>query len=501
MPTVDEQVSSRAGSLAGTAAARQRPPAPAPEMPSDRHRPGRRWQRLVRLVLSLAVAAAVLAPQVILFREAEAARSALEARQVRRVGLAREFTERYLASVRDQTKTVPGVALDDAEPRPGKLADVARVLAMKAAVLVDEHGEILQTTPSDGDAVVDALAGRVEARRTATEAEPDGFAAEFVPASGTRPAYLGTAVRFATPYGPRMLTGATDLADTPLGTFLRLITPVAGAQMYLLDPAGHVADSNIPGHAAELADQDPGLRTALAAAGTGTYAAADGERFYAAESLAQSWQLISTVPIAALYPGSGQPRGVLPVEFVAVAAAAYLALTVTGRIVRQRRRLAVLARRDPLTGLSNRRGISEGLDRLTRPADGSERRVTVVLLDIDHFKRINDRYGHDRGDEVIRAVSGALTAAVRPGDLVGRWGGEEFIVVASDTDRHGAAIVAERLRRSVADTVVVDGDPVTVSVGYAVIADGDRGAATTRADRALYLAKSAGRNRTATVES
>jgi diguanylate cyclase (GGDEF)-like protein len=126
--------------------------------------------------------------------------------------------------------------------------------------------------------------------------------------------------------------------------------------------------------------------------------------------------------------------------------------------------------------------------------------LAVVMLDIDHFKAINDRYGHPCGDEVLRHVVGQLTSCVRRIDLVGRLGGEEFAVVLPAIPAATALRAAERLRSQVADSTVAVGDEtirVTVSIGVAMARDGDRTIeqALARADAALYTAKGTGRNR------
>ncbi len=126
-----------------------------------------------------------------------------------------------------------------------------------------------------------------------------------------------------------------------------------------------------------------------------------------------------------------------------------------------------------------------------------------MLFDIDHFKPVNDRYGHPAGDEVLRELAGRAMRQVRSVDLVGRLGGEEFVVVMPETSLSGAVVVAERLRGAVADQPFVlreNGSklPVTISIGIAVtgVAEETLESLLKRADDALYAAKHGGRNRT-----
>ena len=156
-------------------------------------------------------------------------------------------------------------------------------------------------------------------------------------------------------------------------------------------------------------------------------------------------------------------------------------------------RLEVEARTDVLTGLLNRRYATLELERLLAAAARHGRELSVLMLDIDHFKTLNDAHGHEAGDDVLRTIAGRLGGALRAGDVLARWGGEEFVALLPDTGAGGAAVVAERMRVSAAQAT-----PVTISVGCATWRAGeDAGALVARADGALYEAKRAGRNRVA----
>jgi diguanylate cyclase (GGDEF)-like protein len=167
--------------------------------------------------------------------------------------------------------------------------------------------------------------------------------------------------------------------------------------------------------------------------------------------------------------------------------------------------LAEEAVRDHLTGLYNRRH----LDRLLAGAlagAGSGTPVGVVLLDADHFKRVNDGHGHAAGDQVLRGLAGVLRAATRPGDTIARLGGEEFVIVLPGADREQARQRAEAVRAACGQWQhEVSGGTlrVTVSAGVAAApADGTDAATLLAAcDRALYAAKAAGRDRVATTAS
>ena len=162
-----------------------------------------------------------------------------------------------------------------------------------------------------------------------------------------------------------------------------------------------------------------------------------------------------------------------------------------------------MALTDSLTGVFNRRYLAAHLPRLLERSRDSNKPVACLMFDIDHFKLVNDSYGHAVGDEVLKEVANRANRNLRNFDLVARTGGEEFVVVMPDADRDTAVAVAERLRRRIGDEPIVVTAPVgritvTISIGVAVArSDGDSvDLLLKRADDALYQAKREGRNRT-----
>jgi diguanylate cyclase (GGDEF)-like protein len=159
---------------------------------------------------------------------------------------------------------------------------------------------------------------------------------------------------------------------------------------------------------------------------------------------------------------------------------------------------------DPLTGLPNQRSVQDTLKRMVAQASRTITPLSAVLVDLDHFKQVNDVYGHDRGDEVLAAVGVAFRNVVRAADFVGRYGGEEFLILLPGTDKPGAVQVAQAVRAAIAAIRVAGIDrPITASCGVAVLPD-DAGDAVTlfrATDRALYVAKSDGRNRVHAAEA
>ena len=163
-----------------------------------------------------------------------------------------------------------------------------------------------------------------------------------------------------------------------------------------------------------------------------------------------------------------------------------------------------LATTDPLTGAFNRR---YGLTRLTdelRRRDRYQTRISVLLFDVDHFKAINDRFGHEAGDDALRKLVEVCIGVLRNVDVVVRWGGEEFLALLPETGRLAAGRAAERVRQAVAATEIpVEGSPpitMTVSIGAAEAIGSAPGDVIRRADAALHAAKAGGRDRTVVAE-
>lgn len=171
---------------------------------------------------------------------------------------------------------------------------------------------------------------------------------------------------------------------------------------------------------------------------------------------------------------------------------------VQGALREKNAELDVLARIDALTGLANRREALRLIEQESeRSADGAGP-FSVALLDVDHFKAINDKHGHDVGDEVLKEIAFRLRSALRSHDSVARWGGEEFLILLSKTDRDGAVVAAEKARQAVAAEPIAAGAAmlnVTVTAGVAVCPPaGAIDAVLKEADRALYCGKENGRN-------
>lgn len=204
--------------------------------------------------------------------------------------------------------------------------------------------------------------------------------------------------------------------------------------------------------------------------------------------------------VGALTVGSREPNLFSPqqqkvLELIATTLATKMDLA------RAHEKLRDLATHDGLTGLALRRVFDERIESMLQRAERTESRMALILTDIDHFKRLNDNYGHTFGDEVLRQVSDVVGRAVRKVDTAARYGGEEFAILLEDANEEGAVQLAERIRRDIeALTFDFEGRPVKVTLSLGIAAFPRDGGMpkelTDNADKALYKAKSDGRNRT-----
>ncbi|HEX9024344.1 MAG TPA: GGDEF domain-containing protein, partial [Geobacteraceae bacterium] len=164
-------------------------------------------------------------------------------------------------------------------------------------------------------------------------------------------------------------------------------------------------------------------------------------------------------------------------------------------------RLHEMAFRDALTGLYNHRYFQEAMDKELSRAKRYQRDLALIIFDIDHFKKVNDAFGHPAGDLALAAIAGAAQQVVRDTDILARYGGDEFAVILPETDFAGAQLMAERLRDKIEGLEIEAGEntvKITISVGFTSYRNGarinEKGTVISMADKALYAAKHGGRN-------
>jgi diguanylate cyclase (GGDEF)-like protein len=203
---------------------------------------------------------------------------------------------------------------------------------------------------------------------------------------------------------------------------------------------------------------------------------------------------VSATPAAALAPSDGGSGPALGLLAVAAMSLLVLGAAALGNTLRRRDSdddLAAMAWSDGLTGLANRRRLDHDI----ATQDLVDEPVATIMIDVDHFKAVNDRFGHQEGDEILRRVAAMLSAHVRYDDVVYRYGGEEFCILLPGASRDDAVGVADRIVQAARTIELPDETHVTISVGVAHVAESPASTTIEAADKALIAAKSAGRDR------
>jgi diguanylate cyclase (GGDEF)-like protein len=359
-----------------------------------------------------------------------------------------------------------------------RLERTSSALGMSGAVLLDADGRAIATSARAG-----RLMNALLTERYGPFAAAGGDGASRISLTEVAQTPLITfAVRYPSASGPRVLAGAYAVADTVLPTALNHMLSTRGWQAFLVDPTG-----------SRLAAGQPGPRPAGAVSFHATVAGTP-------------WRIVVNDPQSVLYGflnGPGRWMGWLALAGLTVAGLAII-LLIAGltrqrtKLIAQRAELARVAAIDSLTGLRNRRAIEEYLHDALSAARRHEHPLSVLVVDLDHFKSFNDQLGHRSGDAVLAHAATVMQGALRTEDAIGRWGGEEFLVVLPGTDEEGAVSATERLRAALAadqpGEAIAHGLPLTATIGVAEWREEDMNELISRADRALYIGKAAGRD-------
>ena len=395
----------------------------------------------MRLVIALIAGSLAGGSALTLHQAQRNARAGIEQRYTARAGLAANFVSTYISQLTTREKTVAVSSLSGPDPS-GPFAAATTAFGFQAGVLLDSTGRALSVEPFSAAAIgrqlgtqyphlTEALEGRVAASNVISSAVLGLPAVAF-------------AVPFATPQGRRVFSGAYLVSDTPLAAFLSDTTAVRGAQLYLTDSTGKVIAKN--GQAApasagiqSLAQVAPDLdRATRRGSSNGDYTMGSiAYDFARAPVPGTPWTLLMAVPSRALFvsvSGSSHwlPWVILGCLSLLLALAGWLAIRlVAGRrgLAELNSRLAALAQTDELTGLSSRGHMTEQLEAWLAQARRQHFPLAVLMIDIDHFKSLNDSHGHRAGDIALREVARRLKGSLRQTDLVARWGGEEFLAV------------------------------------------------------------------------
>jgi diguanylate cyclase (GGDEF)-like protein len=225
-----------------------------------------------------------------------------------------------------------------------------------------------------------------------------------------------------------------------------------------------------------------------------------GHYYLAAMFFGMLGTLITTLTVWGLLPFTGWNYGAIKIGIILQAILLALGLSFKVR-QQQKSRLQAerMAERDPLTGLHNRRGFNEQAAAIWSTAVRNQRPLSLIMLDLDHFKTINDLHGHATGDKALKLTADMLAQNCRGGDVLGRWGGEEFLLLLPETGISEAQALAERLRMEIQTLGLAESHmKLALSASFGVIERSSQGQLEqliNQADRLLYVAKHSGRNR------
>jgi diguanylate cyclase (GGDEF)-like protein len=433
-------------------------------------------------------------------------RKAMEARLQTRVQYAAKFVSIYandlLASQRAQALSwfaKPAVT-------QGTLDRSSVALGLQAGVVLDTRGHVIRATSGTPESLVGMLSGQY-GKLGGVFSPPDASGVAIGNIDGSPVLTFGVA--YQTSAGRRVFAGAYAMSESVLPAVLGSVLSSRGWQAYLIDRNGGLLTGVSSGgpQPRRLAVADPRLWAADRRAPRGSYDSPRGKQYYVTAPVAgTSWRIVLRDPEAQLFTflnGAGRWLAWLAIAGLAVAGLAIIILITRldarrGQLVRLNTELARLAAVDTLTGLRNRRAIGEYLHDALSAARRHEQSLSVLVVDIDHFKTINDTLGHRGGDAVLEHTARVLEGALRAEDAIGRWGGEEFLFVLPSTDEEGALRVTERLRDALSRDQPEEARShrlaVTMTIGVAEWHHEEMDELISRADTALYLGKAAGRD-------
>jgi len=420
-----------------------------------------------------------------------------------RTDVAARFTATYARDLLDQERRVAARELAAARVSSTDLGGVTNLFGYEAAVLLDAEGRALQVAPAKASLIGQNLTKTYVHLRAAATGRT--AVSKVVPSAAEGIPIVAFATPFDSERGRRVFSGAFDVEKTPIGAYLRNATPIEGTDVYLLDQAGSIVASN-RNDLRGLTNVDkaaPALGRALRRSSAGD--TEEGYQYASRAVAGAPWRLVMSAPKAQVFgPIRGFRRYVPWIMWAGFMLGGLACVLLVGNLIASRTKLRSanesldrLARIDALTGLYNRRQVQDSLTAAMANADRYDHDLSVLMIDVDRFKQINDNHGHDGGDEALRLIAENLQQTLRTGDLVGRWGGEEFLAILPFTDGKQAERVAERVRESISSLAFVVGDqlvPVSVSIGAAARNNDGCEALVGEADAAMYAAKASGRN-------
>jgi diguanylate cyclase (GGDEF)-like protein len=380
---------------------------------------------------------------------------------------------------------------------------VARAFGSDAAVLLDAHGRVLKSVPQDQALRGSRLAG---AYPNLALAERGGVAISNALASpGLKESVTAIAVPFQTPTGRRVLSIAYGVRSADLGVFVNHAITYPQHEVVLLDGGEKLLAASPRLGTGALRQVDPALARAASHASHGPVPGARApSSFTSAAVPGTHWRVVLSVPDSKLFSSIGGLASVIPwAVFAIVTLFSGLLMVLFARLLADRARLGALsrelsrmARTDTLTGLLNRRGLNDYLTRATAHARRRNEPLSVLMIDLDRFKQVNDHYGHDAGDRVLCTLADCMRDVLRAEDVYGRIGGDEFMVILASANEEAAQAATARLYHAVrqvdlSDVGLPDGIPMSVGAATAIVTHPDE--IQRAADVELYRVKGAKR--------
>lgn len=461
-----------------------------------------RLRSAIVLVILLVIAAG---SAIGLYTSQQRGRHFIERNFAARGALTADFTTAFVNDAAGRQQLLAIHELSGLKVTRSAFERAATALGASAALAVDSEGRVIQVLPSR-PSFIGTKVNRIYPEVQQAENGLTGVS-NVIQAGTNGRAIAGFTVPFdATNGDHRVFSAAFAISSTPLAPYLKSFAVHKETHYYLVDAKGAIVASNRNRTFRTLKEAEPKTAKYSQYRSAATGVSGAGNRTVSMPVAQTPWRVVITTPNSLLFQTVSGPRQTLPWVAWLIAVMFALACWVMAfRLMRGRRELAVmntklnwLSHSDPLTELLNRRGFLAASAPLVAVAERENTQLGVLMIDADHFKHINDQYGHAIGDIVLQQLGKCLSDGARETDIVGRWGGEEFIVVMPNTDRDSARAGAERIRELVAATAIdADGNSIalTISVGVAVATPGTLAGLIDRADDALYTAKREGRDR------
>jgi diguanylate cyclase (GGDEF)-like protein len=381
----------------------------------------------------------------------------------------------------------------------GRFVLVASAFGSHHAVLLDSAGRVLAAVPTDKRTLGASVAKGYPSLAAAEQGRVS--VSDVVRAAGLPEAVASIAVPFETPAGRRVFSFAYGVSGTALGALVNHTLSYPEHEVLLVDSSGQLIAASPRTSALTLRGADPLLARAVSRASRGAVRGArTPSTFTVAHVPGTSWRIVIAVPDSRLFASiSGWSRIIPWLIFALVSILGLMLVARYARSLADRTRLAALsraleksARTDPLTNLYNRRALAEYLALLTAHARRRDEPMSVLMIDLDGFKQVNDQFGHAAGDFALCAFADCMRGALRADDICGRWGGDEFLVLIPTSDEDDARFVAERLQVAAEALDLSEiGVPhgVALSVGRATAVHATPQEIVAIADLALYEAK------------